>query len=67
MNTKKRGRKSLLNKMEENKSHLTLLISDKTKYLLLFMAQLQRKSVDKYVEELVLWSADYYLNVNKGE
>ena len=58
----KRGRKSLLDKMEQNKSKLTISITDKTKYILLFIAQLQRKSVDKFVEELVLWSADYYLN-----
>jgi uncharacterized protein (DUF1778 family) len=58
----KRGPKSLLEKMEYNKSKLTISVSDKTKYLLLFMAQLQRKSVDKFVEELALWSADYYLN-----
>ena len=58
----KRGRPSLLDKMENNKSKITIEVSDKTKYLLLFMAQLQRKSVDKFVEELVLWSADYYLN-----
>ena len=62
MNTKKRGRKSLLDKMEENKSKITIEVSDKIKYLLLFMAKLQRKSVDTFVEETVMWATDFYMN-----
>lgn len=59
---KRRGRPSLLDKMENNKSKLTIEVSDKTKYLLLFLAKLQRKSVDTLIEELVMWSADFYMN-----
>lgn len=59
---KRRGRPSLLDKMENNKSKLTIKVSDKTKYLLLFLAKLQRKSVDTLIEELVMWSADFYMN-----
>ena len=46
----KRGRPSLLDKMENNKSKITIEVSDKIKYLLLFMAKLQRKSVDTFIE-----------------
>lgn len=59
---KRRGRPSLLDKMENNKSKLTIKVSDKTKYLLLFLAKLQRKSVDTLIEEIVMWSADFYMN-----
>lgn len=59
---KRRGRPSLLDKMENNKSKLTIEVSDKTKYLLLFLAKLQRKSVDTLIEEIVMWSADFYMN-----
>ncbi len=58
----KRGRPSLLDKMENNKSKITIEVSDKTKYLLLFMAKLQRKSVDTFIEELVMWATDFYMN-----
>lgn len=58
----KRGRPSLLDKMENNKSKITIEVSDKTKYLLLFMAQLQRKSVDTFIEETVMWATDFYMN-----
>ena len=59
---KRRGRPSLLDKMENNKSKITIEVSDKTKYLLLFMAKLQRKSVDTFIEELVMWATDFYMN-----
>jgi len=59
---KRRGRPSLLDKMENNKSQMTIKVSDKTKYLLLFLAKLQRKSVDTLIEEIVMWSADFYMN-----
>lgn len=59
---KRRGRPSLLDKMENNKSKMTIEVSDKTKYLLLFLAKLQRKSVDTLIEEIVMWSADFYMN-----
>jgi predicted HicB family RNase H-like nuclease len=59
---KRRGRPSLLDKMENNKSKITIEVSDKTKYLLLFMAKLQRKSVDTFVEETVMWATDFYMN-----
>lgn len=59
---KRRGRPSLLDKMEQNKSKMLIEVSDKTKYLLLFMAKLQRKSVDTFIEELVMWATDFYMN-----
>ena len=59
---KRRGRPSLLDKMENNKSKMTIEVSDKTKYLLLFLAKLQRKSVNTLSEEIVMWSADFYMN-----
>ncbi len=59
---KRKGRPSLLDKMENNKSKITIEVSDKTKYLLLFMAKLQRKSVDTFVEETVMWATDFYMN-----
>ncbi len=59
---KRRGRPSLLDKMENNKSKITIEVSDKTKYLLLFMAKLQRKSVDTFIEETVMWATDFYMN-----
>lgn len=59
---KRRGRPSLLDKMENNKSKMLIQVSDKTKYLLLFMAKLQRKSVDTFIEELVMWATDFYMN-----
>lgn len=58
----KRGRPSLLDKMENNKSKITIEVSDKIKYLLLFMAKLQRKSVDTFIEETVMWATDFYMN-----
>ena len=58
----KRGRPSLLDKMENNKSKITIEVSEKTKYLLLFMAKLQRKSVDTFIEETVMWATDFYMN-----
>lgn len=58
----KRGRPSLLDKMEKNKSKMIIQVSDKTMFLLRFMAKLQRKSVDTFIEELVIWASDFYMN-----
>lgn len=67
MNIKKRGRKSLVEKMETTKSNLKFLVSDKTKFSIYLIAATQRKSVDVVLEELVNWSINFYLlgNGNK--
>jgi hypothetical protein len=66
MNNKKRGRKSLVELMETRKSKLTFVVSDKTKFSIYLLASIQRKSVDKVLEELVNWSIDFHLgNGNK--
>jgi|694.fasta_scaffold142156_2 hypothetical protein len=61
MAVKKRGRKSLVENMETKKSFLKLLVNDKTKFSLYLIAETQRKSVDKALEELVNWAIHFYL------